>query len=150
MLSIIKEILNKSISDLTFEEFIKLLDGDLIHSNSHWSPQKYFLIFENYDLYVPFEQFQEYSSRIERYANIKIHDTRLLVPFGLGKLEKITDNYYGNFKGAKINSLIKIGKIPSVKSMFNNDLINLVNKLFHDDISLYKKQFTVDPLDIFN
>jgi hypothetical protein len=150
LLSIIKEILNKSISDLTFEEFIKLLDGDLIHSNSHWSPQKYFLIYENYDLYVPFEKFNEYTNKIEKHANIKIYDTRELKPFRLNKHEKISDTYYGNFKGSEIKELKKLGKIPNIKSMFNDELINIVKRLFQDDISLYKKKFTVDPLDIFN
>ena len=148
--NIMKELLNNQITDLSFEEFIRLLDGDLIHGNSHWSPQKYFLIFENYDLYVPFEKFNEYVSKIEQYANIKILDTRSLRPIGLNQHQKISDEYYGNFKGSKINELKNLGKIPSLKSMFNDKLIDLVNKLFRDDILLYKKNFSINPLDIFN
>ena len=76
--------------------------------------------------------------------------SRSLKPFGLNKHEKISDTYYGNFKGSEIKELKKLGKIPNIKSMFNDDLINIVKRLFQDDISLYKKKFTVDPLDIFN
>jgi hypothetical protein len=150
LLLIIKDILNKSILDITFEEFIKALEGNLIHANSHWSPQKYFLIYENYDLYVPFEKINKYLNQVEQYAKIKIYDARSLKPSGLNKHEKISDTYYGNFKGSEINELKKMGKIPSIKSLFNNDLINWVNKLYHEDISLYKNQFNIDPLDIFN
>ena len=99
---------------------------------------------------MPFEKFNEYINKIEKYANIKIYDTRSLKPFGLNKYEKISDTYYGNFKGSEINELKKVCKIPSIKSLFNDDLINLVNKLYHEDISLYKNQFNIDPLDIFN
>ena len=40
--------------------------------------------------------------------------------------------------------------INVLKSMFNDKLIDLVNKLFRDDILLYKKNFSINPLDIFN
>jgi hypothetical protein len=149
--NIMINLLKNKISDISFYEFINLLNADLIHGNSHWSPQKYFLMYENYDLYVPFEKFVEFKEKIEFYSKINIKDARLLrISNGSNHFNKVTDTNYFNIKGHKINDLQKMGKIPSIKSMFSDELINLVSRLYKEDIFIYKKQFQLDPLDIFN
>jgi hypothetical protein len=124
--NIMINLLKNKISDISFYEFINLLNGDLIHANSHWSPQKYFLMYENYDLYIPFEKFNDYVDKIELIAKIKVYDQRDFLDYSSDKLDKIFDIFYGNTSGIEILKLISSGKIPHFKSFYNDKLINLV------------------------
>lgn len=116
----------------------------------HWSPQKYFLIYENYDLYIPFEKFNDYIDKIELNSKIKVHDQRSFLDYSSDKFDTICDNFYGETSGIKIMELISSGKIPHYKSFYNDQLINLISKIYYQDIELYKNIFNIDPKDIFN
>lgn len=145
-----KQIFKKNFTELSFCDFINFIDSSYVHADSHWSPQKYFLIYENYDLYIPFEKFNDYVNKIELIAKIKVYDQRDFLDYSSGKLDKIFDIFYGNTSGIEILKLISSGKIPHFKSFYNDKLINLVSKIYHQDIELYKNIFNIDAKDIFN
>lgn len=146
----LKKTLKKNLTEFSFCDFINFIDGLFVHANSHWSPQKYFLIYENYDLYIPFEKFNDYIDKIELIAKIKLHDQRNFLDYSSDKFEKISNIFYGDTSGIEILKLISSGKIPHFKCLYNDKLISLVSKIYHQDIELYKNVFNIDAKDIFS
>ena len=59
---------------------------------------------------------------------------------------KKNNGNFTNTKEIEIKKMKENGNIPSYKSMFDKEAIELVNEIYSDDIALYKKYFRKDFL----
>lgn len=63
----------------TFRDFVALLDDpELLNHDMHWRPQVDFLVYDDYDLWVPLERFADHAPQIEEGAGLRIVDARAL------------------------------------------------------------------------
>ena len=128
--------------ELTFNKFVKLIsEKDVLNSDNHWRPQVDFLVYNNYDLYVQLEKFENYKSSIEEKSNIKITDARRLTLHGNDIFEQVKDKNFANVAPSEIFNLRAKNCTPSLISMYDKVSIKIISDLFKNDIILYDKCF---------
>lgn len=143
----VKEKLLKKYTDLipnelTFSKFVNLISlEDTLKFDIHWRPQVDFLVYNNYDLYVQFEKFENSKNLIEKDCDIKIVDARKITLHGNDIFKQIIDTNFTNSNPSEILNLRKEGSTPSLFSMYDKDTKKLVSELFKDDIVLYDNRF---------
>ncbi|MBN2016834.1 MAG: sulfotransferase family 2 domain-containing protein [Candidatus Cloacimonetes bacterium] len=132
-----------NLDDVTFEFFIKSLENPTIRNgNIHWKPQEDFLVFEDYDDYFAFEEFQKIRVKLKNKIDLDIVDARPLV-----------DHHTSGYKVLEGDSLFKVnpiellnkklsGYLPSPESMFSKEMIEIVNKVYINDIELYNSKIS--------
>jgi TPR repeat protein len=67
-------------------------------------------------------------------------DARNLTGHGTDKFEMLNNSDYSKTSAFDIAVLKRAGKCPSHKALYNDELIQLVKKLYAEDISLYTKR----------
>lgn len=125
---------------ISFNEFLQVIKSQNRRDrNEHWRNQSDFLHYEEYDDYFSLELFSEATEKLS-VKGLEVVDTRIAHPnslLGITRLE-------GDFSKAKEQEIRKMkedGFIPSYKSMYQDDEIQLVKDIYEDDIALYKKHF---------
>ncbi|MDP2902090.1 MAG: sulfotransferase family 2 domain-containing protein [Methylovulum sp.] len=132
---------------VTFRLFIKAMtQSELLRANIHWQPQVDFLVYKEYDDYFSLENFSAAKEVIEKKAQIKIVDARPLTKHGIDRFVHLTDRHYADALPAEIRALKATGKVPDPASLYDDELIAIVKKLFKKDIDLYKNLFGTKPL----
>lgn len=130
---------------ISFHDFLNIIKSqNRIDRNEHWRNQSDFLHYEKYDEYFSLELFSECISKLGK-KGIEVFDTRTEMNHSLLGLQKIKGNF-ANTKEIEIKKMKQDGKIPSFSSMFDKEIIELVNEIYSDDIALYKKHFRKDLL----
>ena len=141
---LLKKNLHIKADELTFNKFAKLIsEKDILNFDNHWRPQVDFLVYNNYDLYVQLERFDDYKSLIETKSNIKIIDARKLTMHGNDIFKKIEDKNFSNVKPTEILNLRKKGMTPSLISMYDKVSKKIISDSFKNDVILYDKYFNV-------
>lgn len=80
----------RDLASVTFRDFVTMLDTPaLLNFDPHWRPQVDFLVYEDYDLWVPLERFAQHIPQIEAGAGMKIQDARQLSGHGTDRLEAV-------------------------------------------------------------
>ena len=130
---------------ISFKDFIKIIKSqNRVDRNEHWRNQSDFLHYEEYDEYFSLELFNDAVNKLEK-KGIKVFDTRVEMNHSLQGFKKNNGNFT-NTKEIEIKKMKEHGNIPSYKSMFDKETIELVNEIYSDDIALYKKYFRKDFL----
>tara|TARA_B110000438_G_C15676560_1_gene590454 strand:+ start:201 stop:1019 length:819 start_codon:yes stop_codon:yes gene_type:complete len=143
--SLLKIYSDINVDELTFKKFIELISiNDTLRKDIHWQPQSDFLVYENYDLYVQFENFKAQQNLIEEKCNLKIYDARNLTLHGNDIFNQINDKNHTNTKPSEIAELRKMKNTPSLKSLYDKETKEMVTKLFLSDIRLYNNKFKTD------
>lgn len=151
---------NVNLDNLTFREFVlSLKNNDVFTSNIHWKPQTAFLAFNHYDDYFSVENFEVAIKLLKEKIGFNIIDARNVTNHGTNKYEHLFDKCYADVESFDISVMRRNGKCPSHQSLYDEEIFNLVTKLYFNDIKLYKekcnpkdlmiKGFYI-PIDIYN
>jgi len=131
------------IDQISFKFFLKAISHPtLLNSNIHWRPQTDFLVYSSYDDYFNLENFSQAVPIIEQQCGIKVIDARPLTRHGSDRFVTLDDgNYYGDCLPEEIRALKVAGKLPSPQSLYDEEGVALVKKLYKKDIALYQELF---------
>lgn len=130
-----------NLDDLTFEQFVKSLAVPPMKvANIHWKPQSLFLLYKEYDDYFALEHFDKAITTLKDKIDLDVVDARNLTGHGTDKFEMLNNSDYSKTSAFDIAVLKRAGKCPSHKALYNDELIQLVKKLYAEDISLYTKR----------
>jgi hypothetical protein len=136
-----------NLNDLTFREFVLSLDTPaIINSDIHWRPQSHFMIYDNYDDYFCLEQFSVAIQTLKERIGLSIHDARTLTGHGTDQYEMVRGSCIADKAAFDIAVMQRSGKCPDYKSMFDDELITIVMKLYKNDFILYKEKFKSENL----
>jgi hypothetical protein len=130
-----------NLDDLTFEQFVKSLAvPPMKGANIHWKPQNLFLLYKEYDDYFALEHFDKAITTLKEKINFDVVDARSLTGHGTDKFKMLDDDNFSQTPAFDIAVLKRAGKCPSHKALYTPELIELVKKLYADDIALYSKR----------
>jgi hypothetical protein len=130
------------VGSVTFRDFVRAMKNPEIRDvNPHWRPQKDFLVYGQYDDYFCLEAFSDAARRIQDRTGMTIYDAREITGHGLGKFKLIDQGSHANLRAADISSLKGNNVCPSPRSLYNDELIEIVNKAFAEDIAIYERHF---------
>jgi Sulfotransferase family len=133
---------NKFIDSLSFYDFVMSLRQNCIRKgNTHWRPQVDFLVYEDYDDWFCVEEFSKAVAILKNKINLNVVDARQLTLHGTGHLKKIQDDKFSNVSSSAIREIKKNGECPSQFSLYNDELIEMVNAIYSEDIDIYKTVF---------
>lgn len=130
------------LDQITFHTFLNTLTKpSILKSDIHWRPQVDFLVYQQYDDYFCLENFPHAITTLQEKINLTVIDARPLTQHGIDHLEKIEDIDFSNTPPNAIQALKTNGQCPSPQSLYNEELIAIVNQLFQADIELYQQHF---------
>lgn len=130
------------ISSLSFYNFVKYLKEERIKvADKHWRPQVDFLVYKDYDDWFCIENFPEAATTLKQKIDLDIVDARKLTLHGVSHLEKVNNKEFPNMAASTIRQLKATGSSPTPYSLYNDELIDMVNAMYAEDIALYKAQF---------
>jgi hypothetical protein len=136
-----------NLDDLTFEQFVKSLAvPPMKGANIHWKPQNLFLLYKEYDDYFALEHFDKVISTLKEKIDFNVVDARSLTAHGTDKFEMLNDDNFSQISAFDIAILKRQGKCPSHKSLYTNELVQLVKKLYAEDLALYSKHCDASDL----
>lgn len=136
-----------NLDDLTFEQFVKSLAvPPMKGANIHWKPQSAFLLYKEYDDYFALEHFNKAITTLKEKIDFDVVDARSLTGHGTDKFEMLNDDNFSQTPAFDIAVLKRAGKCPSHKVLYNEELVQLVKKLYADDIALYSKRCNKEDL----
>ncbi|WP_165735335.1 sulfotransferase family 2 domain-containing protein [Pseudoalteromonas sp. C8] len=128
------------LDDLTFEQFVESLAvPPMKGANIHWKPQNQFLLYKEYDDYFSLEHFDKAIVTLKEKIDFNVVDARSLTGHGTDKYEMLNDDNYSQTTAFDIAVLKRGGKCPSHKALYTEELVQLVKKLYADDLALYSK-----------
>lgn len=126
----------------TFKTFVKLIcSPGFLRLNIHWRPQIDFLAYDDYDLWVRLEDFNQYKDQIEDHGGFTIYDARGLTQHGTDQYDTITDGKFADVPPDEIRAMRKEGRCPSHDSLYNDELRAIVRKHYHLDFEIYRQKF---------
>lgn len=135
------------LDDISFTQFVQHLENeDVQNGNIHWRPQLDFLVYQKYDDYFCLENFADIATTLKTKIGLELIDARNLTNHGLDQLKLIDNADYSQVKPAEILSLKKDGYCPAPKSLYSDELIESVRKLYWDDIEFYQEVITEPSL----
>lgn len=130
------------LDDLTFSNFVlSLKSGAILNQNPHWRKQVDFLLYKSYSDYFCLEDFNTIQDTLRTKIEFEIEDARPLTEHGLDKYRGLNDHCYADVPSFEIALHKKRGECPSYKSMFNEELIKIVENLYQEDFQLYRNKF---------
>jgi hypothetical protein len=129
-------LLRRGVGHLTFRTFVGLLEAPgAMMAEHHWAPQTAFLLFEDYDDYFSVEAADAAFSALR--SRFPLEDTRTLSGHSTLGLTKI-DGDFSDMPARKIRDLNRNGRIPSYRSMYDEDIRKRVADLYSADLALYR------------
>lgn len=128
--------------DLTFRKFVEMIcRPGFLRANIHWRPQVDFLVYEEYDDYVRYEDFASSKERIERRAGIRIVDARDRTRHGNDRYRLVHDHPFCDATPHEIRSIRREGMSPSHESLYDDAIRAVVGQHFAEDLKLYETLF---------
>jgi hypothetical protein len=129
--------------DLTFRKFVEMIcRPGFLRANIHWRPQIDFLVYEEYDDYVRYEDLDAAKERIERKANIRIVDARDKTRHGNDRYRLIHDHSFCDARPHEIRSMRREGVSPSHESLYDDAIRAVVSRYYAEDLKLYEDLFS--------
>jgi hypothetical protein len=133
---------NKFIDSLSFYDFVMSLRQERIRNgNAHWRPQVDFLVYKDYDNWFCIEEFSKAVTTLKNKINLDIVDARHLTLHGTDHLKKIQDQEFSTISSSDIREIKRNGECPSQSSLYNDELIKMVNVIYSEDIDVYTAAF---------
>lgn len=130
-----------NLDKLTFANFIEHLydHPSSVNGDIHWRKQSDFLVYQEYDDYFNFNNFEVISTTLNNKLGFSLVDTRLITNHGREQHELIET---GNFSTAPTSDLLRMkdnGTMPSIESMLTTELKEKINKIYKIDFELQKR-----------
>ena len=129
--------------ELTFRKFVETIcRPGILRSNIHWRPQVDFLVYEEYDDYIRYENFAAEKARIEEKAGIRIVDARDMTRHGNDRYTLVDDRSFCDATPHEIRVMRHDGLSPSHDSLYDDALRAMVAKFYAEDLKLYDSVFS--------
>ena len=113
--------------------------------NHHWRPQIDFLVYENYDDFFCIEKFHDAEKTLEKKIGFKVIDARARIGHDTSRFKKITGEFTREPAHA-IRELKRQGTVPAYESLYNDEVKEIVDRIYLEDIELYKTHFGTSSL----
>ncbi|MCB1687048.1 MAG: sulfotransferase family 2 domain-containing protein [Halioglobus sp.] len=137
------------IEDITFEFFVKSMSKERIkNADIHWMPQTNFLVYEDYDDYFALEDFATARDVLKDKIDLELVDARPLTKHGSDGYHKLAKRKPYKRSPLELLDYKSQGFMPSIKTMYNDELVACVKKAYKSDIALYKKK--LGPENLFS
>lgn len=129
------------IEDITFEFFVKSMAKQQIRdSDIHWVPQEHFLVYEDYDDYFALEDVPAMAATLKAKIDLDLVDARPLTQHGAdGYRRRSIANAYTK-RPFELLTKKQAGTLPTLKSMYSEELVSCVRRAYRRDIALYKRK----------
>jgi hypothetical protein len=125
----------------SFGTFVRTIcQPGFLRLNIHWRPQSDFLVYQDYDLWVPFERMAQFKDRIEERAGIVIHDARNLTAHGTDQFDTRIEGEFSATPPDEIRVMRKEGKCPTHASLYDDELRTIVRKAYAADFDCYHRR----------
>lgn len=126
---------------LTFSDFIEYIyhHPSIVTGDIHWRKQCDFLIYQEYDDYFNFNNFETISKTLYKKLGLRLIDTRLITNHGRDQYKLIETRNFSSTPTIDLLRLKTNGTIPSIESMLTVDLKEKINKIYNCDFELQKK-----------
>ncbi|MFT4613005.1 MAG: hypothetical protein ACI9NT_000138 [Bacteroidia bacterium] len=126
--------------DITFEFFVKSMCKEPIKNGDiHWMPQINFLVYEEYDDYFAFEEFSTIEEELKDRIDLALVDARPLTKHGRDGYKRLSKRAPYRLPPFDLLSFKNAGLVPTLKSMYNDELVQCVKRAYKKDIALYKR-----------
>jgi hypothetical protein len=130
----------------TFHDFVTLLEEpELLELDIHWRPQTAFLVYEEYDLWVPMEDLRAHLPAIESGAGLTWVDARGLTGHGTDRVETLP-GVFSDMPVHELAALRRAGQGPAHAGLYDDDLAARVARLYSGDGRLYRARFGPEGL----
>jgi len=132
-----------NLEKLTFTDFVKeLKEKEIRKCDIHWREQVDFLIYEEYDDYFCLEDFEKTVIQLKQKIGLQVIDARSLTKHGSDQYILLDENEdFSQTNSLDILYLKKKGHCPHHKSLFNEEVREIVEDCYKDDIKLYSSIF---------
>ena len=134
---------DRPLNSLTFDAFVRLIQSSkILNGNIHWCPQVNFLVYEEYDDYFNLADMSTASRRIQEKCGLILHDARPLTRHGSDQCV-VSDEFELPHLIPPVDLLQAKtqGQLPSPKSLFTDELINIVKTVYAKDFELFVRLF---------
>ena len=136
------------IEDITFEFFVKSMSNERVrNADIHWMPQTNFLVYEDYDDYFALEEFGVATRVLKEKIGLELVDARPLTQHGSDGYQKLSKRKPYARSPLELLEYKSQGFLPSIRTMYSDELVACVKKAYKADIALYKKQ--IGPENLF-
>lgn len=130
------------IEDITFEFFVKSMGNERIRNGDiHWTPQTHFLVYDEYDDYFAFEEFPRMCVALKERIDFDVIDARPLTRHGTDGYRRLARKTPFRIGPLELLDYKRQGFVPSIKTMYSDELVTCVKRAFKHDIALYKRKF---------
>ena len=138
-----------NLDEFTFSDFVQALKSEKTRkSDIHWREQVDFLVYEEYDDYFCLENFEYAVSRLKEKIDFNIIDARSFTKHGTDRYKILDENE--DFSTTNPIDLLfllkKDGHCPHPKSLYNQELREIVKDCYGEDIKLYSSLFGISNL----
>lgn len=129
------------LDELTFREFVySLKETAIFKSNIHWRPQNDFLIYNQYNDYFALENFSHAIKTLKEKIEFDVVDARSLTNHGTDSYLELNQQCYADMATFNIAILKRNGECPSHTAMYDEELYDIVSKVYQQDIELYTER----------
>ncbi len=120
-----------------FKENPNILNGDI-----HWRKQCDFLIYQNYDDYFDFSDFDTIKNTLSKKINLKLIDARKLTNHGRENHTMPTDEIdYSLMSVKEIHELKTKGILPSTNQLLTSQNKSVLEQIYRSDLNLINLKF---------
>lgn len=135
------------LDDFTFSDFVHSLKSpSILGSDFHWKPQHFFLLYEDYTHYFALEQFSGATRVLKQQIGLEVLDARPLTSHGTDKYQFLSNQDFSDVAAFDIAVLKRAGQCPDHSSLYTEELISIVRKLYAKDIALYAEKCDTNDL----
>lgn len=136
--------------ELTFRRFVEIVARPgILNSNNHWRPQVDFLVYQDYDLWIPLENLLDYASEIQSRTGIVLADARTFTQHGTDRFSLVSDACFADTPPYEILQMQREGQCPAHEAMYDDALLKSAMTIYSRDFELYDARVTrtgaVDP-----
>ncbi|MDE0950290.1 MAG: sulfotransferase family 2 domain-containing protein [Halioglobus sp.] len=135
------------LEDITFEFFVKSMCKKRIRdADIHWRPQINFLVYEEYDDYFAFEDFPKLTETLQDKIGLELVDARPLTKHGTDGYRKLSKKEPYRLGPLELLAYKNGGAMPTLETMYNDELVACVERAYKSDIALYKRKVGSETL----
>lgn len=142
--SVLRDLVGQDLDldQISFADFVGFLDdAEVLAGNMHWRPQTDFLIYDRYDDYFAVEDFTVATASIRARAGVEVVDARPLTEHGLDRYRLLSAELdHSRTPAGEIARLKRDGKCPDPRSLFTRPIVDLVARLYADDVVLFAEK----------
>ncbi|WP_172330833.1 sulfotransferase family 2 domain-containing protein [Mangrovicoccus sp. HB161399] len=131
---------------VTFRTFLERLARNKLSADIHWRPQVDFLVYEEYDRWIPLERFPDYLPELSERLGTEILDTRALLRHDTSRFSPAPDGRYADIPIREIEAMQAKGIAPRAEQLFDEALAGLAAHIYHADLTLYVEKFGADAI----